>query len=294
MINLNWLNLNAWLEYLGQLELLNALLFIISLGLIVFLIRLLVLRFLKRRLKDKISYRHWSLNTGYLSVLVIILFSVPAILPSLQGLAAVLGLFGAGILIVNKEILMNMSGWFYLMVRRPFEVGNRVGIHGIYGDVIDIRLMDFTLIETASPRFGGQSTGRVVHIPNSALFTNPLSNASKEFAFNWNEIPVPLTVNSNWKKALTILEKIATEKLEHISSEDERLKRSEALYSIKYKRVKPIVYVEYRKGAIILTIRHLCEPKTRRILTDLIWREILIRFAKEKQIHLNEKDDFTE
>lgn len=255
---------------------------------VIVLARWIALRFLRRRLKDRVSFRHWKLNTGYLAVLVFVMIALPLWLPSLQGIAAIIGIFGAGILIVNKEILMNISGWFYVVVRKPFEVGNRIGILDLYGDVIDIRLMDFTIIETAHPKLGGQSTGRVVHIPNSALLTQPLSNASKEFAFNWNEIRVPVTLKSDWQKALAIIESIAAEKLERISVDDERLKRSEDLYLIKFNRVRPIVYVEYRGGAVLLTIRHLCEPKNRRILTDQIWREILLRFATENDIHLHE------
>lgn len=255
---------------------------------VIVLARWIALRFLRRRLKDRVSFRHWKLNTGYLAVLVFVMIALPLWLPSLQGIAAIIGIFGAGILIVNKEILMNISGWFYVVVRKPFEVGNRIGILDIYGDVIDIRLMDFTIIETAHPKLGGQSTGRVVHIPNSALLTQPLSNASKEFAFNWNEIRVPVTLKSDWQKALSIIESIAAEKLERISVDDERLKRSEDLYLIKFNRVRPIVYVEYRGGAVLLTIRHLCEPKNRRILTDQIWREILLRFATEAGIQLHE------
>lgn len=255
---------------------------------VIVLARWIALRFLRRRLKDRVSFRHWKLNTGYLAALVFVMIALPLWLPSLQGIAAIIGIFGAGILIVNKEILMNISGWFYVVVRKPFEVGNRIGIMDLYGDVIDIRLMDFTIIETAHPKLGGQSTGRVVHIPNSALLTQPLSNASKEFAFNWNEIRVPVTLKSDWQKALAIIESIAAEKLERISVDDERLKRSEDLYLIKFNRVRPIVYVEYRGGAVLLTIRHLCEPKNRRILTDQIWREILLRFAIENDIHLHE------
>lgn len=255
---------------------------------VIVLTRGIALRFLRRRLKDRVSFRHWKLNTGYLAALVFVMIALPLWLPSLQGIAAIIGIFGAGILIVNKEILMNISGWFYVVVRKPFEVGNRIGIMDLYGDVIDIRLMDFTIIETAHPKLGGQSTGRVVHIPNSALLTQPLSNASKEFAFNWNEIRVPVTLKSDWQKALAIIESIAAEKLERISVDDERLKRSEDLYLIKFNRVRPIVYVEYRGGAVLLTIRHLCEPKNRRILTDQIWREILLRFATENDIHLHE------
>jgi small-conductance mechanosensitive channel len=280
--------LKDMLSSLSNRMVLNNLLYTSVIAFLIVLFRWVAVSFLQRRIKDRVSFRQWKINTVYLSVLVFLLIALPLWLPSLQGIAALIGLFGAGILIVNKEILMNISGWFYVIVRRPFEVGNRIGIMGLYGDVIDIRLMDFTIIETTHPKLGGQSTGRVIHIPNSALLTQPISNASKEFAFNWNEIRVPVTLKSNWQKALSIIEAIAAEKVERISDDDERLKQSEDRYLIRFNRIRPIVYVEYREGAILLTIRHLCEPKNRRILTDQIWREILKRFAEESDIFLHE------
>jgi len=268
----------------------NAIYTVIIVG-VVLIVRFVILRLVGRRMKDRVLYRHWQKNSGYIVFLICLFVCLPLWLPSLQGIAAVIGIFGAGILIVNKEILMNISGWFYIIVRKPFDVGNRVGIMGVYGDVIDIRLMGFTMIETAPPRLGGQSTGRIIHMPNSALLIHPLSNASKEFVFNWNEIRVPLTLQSDWQKAQSILEEIAFEKVEQLDDDDARLKRSEDVYMIKFNRLRPIVYLEFRGGAIVLTIRHLCEAKNRRVLTDRIWREVLIRFAAEPDITLNEDFD---
>lgn len=253
--------------------------------------RSFVLGFLKRRLANRITYRLWRINTGYLATFFLVLILLPIWLPSLGGLAALIGLFGASVLIVHKEIMMNISGWLYIMIRKPFEVGNRIGVMGLFGDVIDIRLLDFSLIETADPRMGGQSTGRVLHIPNLVLLTNPVSNSSKEFAFNWNEIRVPLALKSDWKKASQLMEEVALSSLDGVSSDDERLKRSENLYSIKFNRVRPIVYVEYRGGAIILILRHLCEPKTRRLATDLFWRSFLDRVSSEPDVLLLDRPE---
>lgn len=255
------------------------------------LARSFILGFLKRRLANRITYRLWRINTGYLAGLFLVLVLLPIWLPSLGGLAALIGLFGASILIVHKEILMNVSGWLYIMIRKPFEVGNRIGVTGLFGDVIDIRLLDFSLIETTDPKQGGQSTGRVLHIPNLVLLTNPVSNSSKEFAFNWNEIRVPLALTSDWKKAAALMEEVARGSFEGVSSDDERLRRSENLYSIKFNRVRPIVYVEYRGGAIVLTLRHLCEPKTRRHATDRFWRAFLDRVAAESDVVLLDRPE---
>jgi len=46
-----------------------------------------------------------------------------------------------------------------------------------------------------------QSTGRIVHIPNQLIFTEPVANYDKGFKYIWNEVPVLVTYESNWRKA---------------------------------------------------------------------------------------------
>jgi small-conductance mechanosensitive channel len=233
----------------------------------------------------------WRRNISYVSVMIAMIILFPVWLPSLQNALAVVGIFGAGVLLVLKEVILNLAGWFYIVTRRPFEEGNRVGIADHIGDVIEIRLQEFTMIEVKSREQGGQSTGRILHIPNSLLFTTALANASKEFLFNWSEMTIPLTPKSDWKRAVRIVEDVAKISLENINMTDSRIKYSEERYSIKYRNLRPGVYVEFRKGAIVLTLRYLVEPRNVRQVSDTLWREILTRFAAVKQVYLSESSD---
>ncbi|MCB1192348.1 MAG: mechanosensitive ion channel [Leptospiraceae bacterium] len=251
-------------------------------------LRLFVLKFANKQLKSYVSKKLWRVNSAYFAILILFIFLFPIWLPSLRLLATFLGIFGAGVLIVFKEALLNIAGWFYIVIRKPFEIGNRITINHVSGDVIGIRLFDFSLIEI-SPKFGGQSTGKILHVPNSILLVHPLANASKEFAFNWNEIKIPLTLDSNWKKAISIIEDIATSCIEKISESDTRIVLSEELHAIRYKKLTPVVYVEFKNGAIILSLRHLAEPHNLRHIVDLIWRTLLDELSsyKDIQLHVN-------
>lgn len=149
----------------------------------VFFFRFFVLKFVNNRLESYVSKKLWRAYSSYFAIFILVIFLFPIWLPSLRLLTTFLGLFGAGILIVHKEVILNIAGWFYIIIRKPFELGNRITINNINGDVIDIRLLDFSLMEISN-HFGGQSTGKVLHIPNSLLFVHSLANASKEFSFN--------------------------------------------------------------------------------------------------------------
>lgn len=267
-------------------ELLSLLLYSLVLMGMIFLLRFLILRLLVHRGSDGTHRKRWRINSLYIAVFLSALVVTPLWLKSLSGVLTMLGIFGTGLVIVNKEVILNITGWFYIMIRRPFVMGNRVVIGSTIGDVLEIRLLDTTMIEVLPRDQGGQSTGRIVHVPNSLVFTQPVANSSKEFSFNWNEIIVPLTPDSDWKKARALLLKIAEESIEEITTDDQRIQSAEEAHDIHYSYLTPSVYVEYKTGAILLHLRHLTEPRRTRIITDLIWREILTRFARIKSIRL--------
>ncbi|MEQ8353014.1 MAG: mechanosensitive ion channel [Leptospiraceae bacterium] len=247
----------------------------------VILLRLVLLRLATRRMRNQGHRLRWRTNSTYFAILAFLILAFPVWLPSLRSIATVLGIFGAGILIVFKEVFLNLAAWFYIVIRRPFEIGNRVTIQSIAGDVLDIRLFEFTVMEVTPRNLGGQSTGRIVHLPNALLWTTPLSNASKEFSFNWNEIRVPVKSTSNWQRAEEIIREIATTSTEQISDSDSRIKHSADQYAIYFSRLHPGVFLEFQNGAVVLTLRHLSEPRTRRMTVDVIWRKILERFGEE-------------
>lgn len=251
------------------------------------LIRFVLNRLIFRLIKNQSSRFRARRRATYATVIIGLLVLFPVWLPNLQAVAAFLGIFGAGVVLVLKEVILNLAGWFYIIVRRPFDIGNRITVAGYSGDVTDIRLFEFTMMEVRQWADGGMSTGRVLHIPNSVTLVQPLANSSKEFAFAWNEIHLPLEPGSNWKRAVEILEKIAGQKIEKVNESDDRIRQSEEQYAIRYKKMLPRVFVDFRHGEIILTLRHLVEPRTHRLVTDAIWRELLTALEGERDIRLS-------
>ena len=237
------------------------------------------------------SIARWKKHSKYVSFSLIVILVFPVWLPALQNALAILGIIGTGILIVLKEIFLNLVGWLYIVIRRPFEEGNRIQVFGKWGDVIDIRLIEFSMIEVMTLEEGGQSTGRVIHVPNMSVLTQIISNASKEFSFNWHELKIPITLESNWDKASTILLKIAESTLEKIREDDMRIRRSLIEHSIRYKILQPSVSMEFKKGTILLFLRYLVEPRNMRQTQDALWRAILSEFKKHRNITLSDNTD---
>ncbi len=190
------------------------------------------------------------------------------------------GLISTGLVIAMKDLLIDLAGWMFIVSRRPFQVGDRIQIGDIAGDVIDIRVFQFTLLEIGNWVDADQSTGRVVHIPNGKIFVQPQANYTQGFHYIWNEIPVTITFDSNWTKAKEILLDIATQHTSHLSElARERLQKAADTYLIFYSKLTPIVYTNVNERGIVLTVRYLSEPRRRRGSAQEILEAMLHAFA---------------
>jgi len=248
---------------------------------VLFFLRSLILRFIYRRVLNQALRLTWKRNTMYATMIVAAMLILPAWLTSLQELAAFLALFGAGTLIVMKEVILNISGWFYIIFRKPFEIGNRISVKGVTGDVLDIRLASFSILEINGNVRGGQSTGRIVSVPNSLLFVEPVANASKEFLFSWDELTFTLARFSDLEKAEAILGNISASFIESITEQDSRIRQSQDEYAIRFRSLTPGVFVEVAQGQVQLTLRYLAEPRQIRQNRHLLWKHIIMEFNRE-------------
>jgi small-conductance mechanosensitive channel len=199
--------------------------------------------------------------------------------------ATYFGLLSAGIAIALKDLLANLAGWVFISLRQPFEVGDRIQIGEHAGDVIDLRVFQFTLLEIGNWVGADQSTGRIIHIPNGKVFTEPLANYGKGFEYIWNEIPVLITFESNWEEAKRILQEVASKHAESLSeAAAEKVMTAAQKFMIFYSVLTPTVYTSVKDSGILLTIRHLCEPRRRRSREEAMWEDILKEFAKHDDI----------
>jgi small-conductance mechanosensitive channel len=248
---------------------------------VLWVIHRLVLKFVLPRIKALPNRYRWKKTSSYIAAAMGIVIILRVWFEEVQSLATFLGLLSAGVAIALKDMLANLAGWAFIMWRRPFEVGDRVQIGNDAGDVIDLRIFQFTLMEIRNWVDADQSTGRIIHIPNGKIFTEPLANYHKGFQYIWNEIPVLITFESNWEKAKAILQQIATEHAEHLSkSAEERVIAASRKFMIYYTILTPSVYTSIKDSGVLLTIRYLCEPRRRRDSQQAIWENVLREFSK--------------
>jgi small-conductance mechanosensitive channel len=248
---------------------------------VLIIIRFAVIRTVSRRTEDVRIRYNWRKSSTYTAVLLGLLILGRIWFAGFESLTTYLGLVSAGIAIALRDPLVNLAAWAFIMWRRPFTVGDRIEIGSYRGDVVDLRIFQFTLMEIGNWVDADQSTGRVIRIPNGKVFTEMLANYSKGFRYIWNEIPVLVTFESDWRKAKALLFEIGNRHAEHLTQEAERkVREASARMMIFYRTLTPTVYTSVKDCGVLLTIRYLCGPRERRSTEQAIWEDVLNAFAE--------------
>jgi len=283
------MNFTQWLEYLIEPSTATEakLTATVIVAVVLWIVRFILRRIINRRVPD-VRRRYYLRKTVNYSLVTLGVLIVGRLwLEDIQGGATVLGLFAAGIAIALQGPLSNIAGWAYIMYRRPFEIGDRVEIGAVAGDVIDISLFQFSLLEIGNWVHADQSTGRIVYLPNRTIFDQPQANYSKGFDYIWNEVEVVITFESNWQKAKSILNQIATRDAASLSEgAAEHIRRAAQRFAIMYTKLTPIVYLTVIEYGVRLNIRYLCEPRRRRSTVQALWEDILTEFGKHDDIQI--------
>jgi small-conductance mechanosensitive channel len=241
-------------------------------------------RILRRKVSDPRGLFLWQRTASYIAVIVGLIILARIWFQSFAGLATFLGLASAGIAIALRELIANIAGWFYIILRRPFVLGDRIEVAGVRGDVVDIRVLGFSLMEVGKWVAADQSTGRIVHVPNGKVFSEHIANYTSGTNHIWEEVPVLITFESDWRKAKSILEDIMSEVVQD-ATELTSVRSDEAGRYLIYQGVStPIVYTSVQSSGVLLTTRFPVQPRQRRASVQKVWETILGAFAEHGDI----------
>jgi small-conductance mechanosensitive channel len=245
----------------------------------------IVLKLVWRKVEDVHARYYWRKMSTYVSTGALILILGFVWFKDFQVLFTFLGLLSAGLAIALKDIVVNLAGWVFIIWNQPLQVGDRIEIGEHKGDVVDIRLFRFTLIEIGNWVSADQSTGRIIHVPNGQVLNHAIANYSRGFRFIWNELPILVTFESNWKKAKQILQEIVNEHSSHLDERAKKgVKEASRKFLIFYSKLTPIVYTSVQDCGVLLTVRYLTEPRSRRNTESQLWESVLEEFSKHDDI----------
>ena len=264
-------------EYV-ELFILTTLIFIVF-GILKAIVRALYSRADVSNKKKYFRNRMIKIALNIISIILVILLWGHRI----SGMVTIISFLSAGIAIAVKEIIFDFFAGIYINMKKIFELEDRVEINGIKGDVVNIRSLGFEVLEVGDRVHAEQSTGRIIHIPNSFVFLYPLKNYTKAFKYIWDEITVKVPLDADIEKTKEVLYDIvnSNEILESIPKKMEDAVADVTVeYRIYYNYLDPIIYTEIVDSHVELYIRYIVHPKKSRIVEDEIYLKILEEYKK--------------
>jgi len=233
-------------------------------------------KLLKKRISD-VTIRYKAQKgvelVGYFLIFFLILISFTV--KSIADYTIIIGLFTAGITFTLQELILSITGSFYIFFVRVYKPGDRIDINGIKGDVIDIDSIYTTLMELGEWVSSDNYSGRIVKISNSFVFKGPIKNYSMDFPFLWDELNIMITYESDIALAKKIILDDATELLsEYTKNSLTKWKEMVAHYYIEDATLEPTVALKITDNWIEINLRYITDYKRRRITKNQLFERI--------------------
>ncbi|MGH9570089.1 MAG: mechanosensitive ion channel family protein, partial [Candidatus Angelobacter sp.] len=158
----------------------------------------------------KERYRHVRLlNTIVVAVGVAVVVALWSRL--FQHTGTFLGLIGAGMAVALREPLLSIAGRIAIFMGHMYNIDDRIEINKLSGDIIDVGLFYTRMMEIGNWIGGDQYSGRIIQFANAQVFGTPVFNYTRNFAYIWDEIKLPVTYDSNVNAATELLKKVGGE-----------------------------------------------------------------------------------
>jgi small-conductance mechanosensitive channel len=207
----------------------------------------------------------------------------------LGSVATFAGLMTAGIAVALQSVILSIAGYFFLIGKFGIKVGDRVQVAGVSGEVVDIGLVRFHLLELVS---GGGKTpsGRVVAFSNSIVF-QPTAGLFKQIPgtnFVWHEIALTLSSDSDYGSAqerlLEAVEAVFSEYREEMERQYRHMEKT--LSASPMAALRPISRFRLTQSSLEVVIRYPVDLMHSTEIDDLMTRELLKAIDREPRLKL--------
>lgn len=183
--------------------------------------------------------------------------------------------------------ISSLIGWFYIVIRNPYKIGDRIQLDEFTGDVVEIGYLDTTLWEFHGDYLSNDlPSGRLIRFPNTLVLNSAVYNYSwNKFPYIWNEIPFHIAYESDLSYVESTLKEI-TKKImgEGMEENVNRLKELIQQTPVDELEIKEYPFVTFRINAntwVEASITYLVEPKQASAIRSRIIKEAIPALLKE-------------
>lgn len=198
---------------------------------------------------------------------------------TIQGFAVSVFAIAFAMVFSVKELCMSFNGSIVRIRGKFFEVGDRIEVGEIRGDVIDTTLLSTTVEEVGHGAASHLYTGNRISFSNSLFLKHPVKNESFLASYYMIHVEVPLNRNERWKEGKRILQKIAEEEAApYLEQARRRMRQLERSRGMELPSVEPRIIISLPEEEKI--VLHLRMPSPMH-LKERLEQVILIRFLEQ-------------
>lgn len=202
-------------------------------------------------------------------------------------LTTAMGLVTAGVAVALQRVITAIGGYFLILRGSVFNVGDRIVIGGVRGDVVALGFLQTTIMEMGesqreqpdSPAVwvrSRQYTGRLVTVSNAVVFDQPVYNYTRDFPFIFEEMTLPIRYEDDWEAAERVLMAAAERHTVPIKDlEQEAVKELRRRYFLGEENPGPRVYWRLTDNWLEMTVRFVAKDHGVRAVKDAMSRDIL-------------------
>jgi small-conductance mechanosensitive channel len=189
-----------------------------------------------------------------------------------------------------QNVIVSIVGYFFLIGKFGIRVGDHVQVSGVSGEVVDIGLVRFHLMELGNGAADLQPTGRVVAFSNSIVF-QPSSGLFKQIpgtSFLWHEANLTFAPDMDYHVIQQRITAAADAAFKDYSENMERQRRQMeySLTSISAAALKPRVRLHFSASGIEVVVRFPVELHKAAEIDDRVMRELLDTVDREPRLRL--------
>jgi small-conductance mechanosensitive channel len=254
---------------------------------IVFIITKTIERIVARKSQTKkVSYNIIRL-IRFLSVLIAAFIVVTFLFEKWYTAAVSLGLFSLVIGFALQTPISSLIGWFYIIIRTPYRIGDRIQVDDFTGDVVEINYLDTTLWEFHGDYLSNDvPSGRLIRFPNTLVLQSEVYNYSwRKFPFIWNEIPFHIAYESDLDYVESTIRQIAKKELgDEMAETVKKFKELVQQTPVDELDIKEYPFVVFRVNAntwIEVSVTYLVHPKKASLIRSRLIKSIVTGLLKE-------------
>ena len=198
-------------------------------------------------------------------------------------LATYAGFVTAGVAVALQNPILSIVGYFFLVGRYGFRVGDRVTISGVTGDVLDIGLVRIYLMELSSAGSDAHLTGRVVVFANAVVFQPAaLYRQMPGIDYVWHAVTLTLAADIDFQLAESkLLEPVAAVYQEYRAKIEEEYTALQMTIDVHLSVPRPESRVQFTDAGVQFTVRYPVEMKQAAATDDRMLKALSDAVAAE-------------